>query len=115
MPTNLENTVQLIAAGLQDEAREQLTQQRAVRTGFLRDSVEVFVQDGGDLFVVEFADYGVFVDQGSRFVNPRPFYSNLVVEGQEEGTYEDEIEEMLEDAFEEDVLDLEELFENMVN
>ena len=102
MPGNLENTIQLIAAGLQEEAREQLVQKKAVRTGALLRSTDVFVKDGDD-FVVDFLDYGVFVDEGTRYVKARPFYSNLVTEGDEEGVFEDEIEEMLSDAFDEDI------------
>ena len=102
MPNNLDTTISMIAQGLQDEARQQLIDKKAVRTGALLRSTEVFVR-GGDDFVVDFLDYGVFINDGARNRKPRPFYSNLVSEGNEEGVYEDEITEMLEDAFDEDI------------
>ena len=108
MPENLERTLDMIAAGLQDEAREQLEEQGAVRSGFLRDNTFVTVGTDGN-FVVEFPDYGVFVNDGlgSNYIEgERPFYSNLILEGPEEGTYENELEDMLEDAFDMDVSDL---------
>lgn len=108
MATNLEEVLDMIDEGLQEEAREQLQQQGAVQTGFLRDSIKV--TRNGDDFVVSFADYGVFIDEGSGSNPPRPFYSNLVLSGPAEGTEEDEIMEMLEAAFEMDVQELEEEF-----
>lgn len=107
MATELEKTIDLIAEGLEDEARANLVAQRAVRTGFLRDSVEVTVRSGDD-FQVNFADYGVFIDQGRGGSAPRPFYSDLVEDGPAEGSYEDEIEQMLEEAFDMDVEQLDE-------
>ena len=114
MPTNLEQTIGMIAEGLEDEARANLIRNGSVRTGNLLRSTQVFVENGDD-FVVDFLDYGVFVDQGTQFQRPEPFYSELVVAGDVEGSYEDEIEEMLMEAFEQDVEQLDTDFNNSIN
>lgn len=96
---NLERTRRLIAEGLRGEAMNELTRQRAVDTGSLRDTLDVFSNEEG--YLVEFNDYGVFVDEGTgshSTIGPRPFYSNLIVEGEDEGTYEEEANEMVLDA-----------------
>lgn len=125
MATNLERLYEEIRGGLEDTALDSLERlvysqplgpSGYVRTGFLRDSVEV--RRSGDDFVIEFADYGVFIDEGtgsSLAYGPRPFYSNLVVDGEEEGEYESELEEILGMAFDQDVQDLENDFENNIN
>ena len=113
MATKLEESLELIRAGLQDEARQNLIDSGAVASGFLRDNTNVILN--GDDFIVRFPDYGVFIDQGTQFVSARPFYSNLVVSGDADGEYEDEIEEILEDAFNEDVETLGEDFNTMLD
>ena len=105
---NLEEVIDDIADLLKQESVEALIREKAVRTGALRDSIDVMV-DGDDDFVVSFLSYGVFVDQGTgtnRNIGPRPFYSQLVITGPLDGEVEDEIEDMLEDAFDEDVAEL---------
>ena len=114
MPTNLENVIEDIRAGLQEEARENLVRNGSVRTGFLKRHTDVIVR-GGDDFVVTFPDYGVFVDQGTQFQKAEPFYSDLVQDGDIQGTYEDEIEEMLEEAFNQDVQQVDDDFNNAIN
>ena len=110
MATRLEQTLEMIRAGLQEEARRQLERNGHVNTGFLRDNTKVSISENASLgqlnFIVEFPDYGVFIDQGTEFIDPSPFYSNLVIGGEAEGVYEDEIEEMLEEAFNQDVEEL---------
>ena len=114
MPTNLENVIEDIRAGLQEEARENLVRNGSVRTGFLKRHTDVIVR-GGDDFVVTFPDYGVFVDQGTQFQKAEPFYSDLVQDGDIQGTYEDEIDEMLEEAFNQDVQQVDDDFNNAIN
>ena len=104
MPRNIERAIELIRLGLETQARQQLADQKAIRTGALRDSIDVFVENGDD-FIIEFLDYGVFVDQGTRYVDPRPFYSNLIVD-ENEGILTEEVSDILEDAFDEDVAEL---------
>ena len=111
MATKLDNVIEDIRAGLQEEARENLVRNRSVRTGFLKRNTNVIVT-GGDDFVFNFPDYGVFVDEGTRFQKAKPFYSNLVTDGGVEGTFEDDIENMLEEAFDQDVQQLEQDFNN---
>ena len=72
MATNLNAVLDSIANGLEDQARQSLRDQRAVRSGFLHNNTEV--TRNGDDFVVTFPDYGVFVDEGTgshRFIGPR--------------------------------------------
>ena len=114
MATNVEQTIGLIAQGLEDEARANLIRNGSVRTGNLLRSTEVFVRNGDD-FVATFLDYGVFVDQGTEFQRAEPFYSELVVAGDVEGSYEDEITEMLEEAFDQDVEQLDNDFNNLID
>ena len=106
MATNVERTLRQLSEGLAEEARENLGETRNRRTGNLYRSITPFVD--GDDFGIEFLGYGVFLDQGTAYIEAKPWYSNLYVEGEAEGEYEEEIESMLEDAFDMDVQDLDE-------
>lgn len=100
MGTNLEDSIELIEQNLLDEARDGLRETRNVSSGSpLLDSVEAFQNSSGD-FVVEFLDYGVFLDQGTQYIDARPFYSDLA------DTQQDEVSAILEDAFNQDIEEL---------
>ena len=96
MATQLEDAIELIRAGLEERAKEQLVENRNASGGPLEASIQVFVQEEDD-FVVEFLDYGVFLDQGTQFIQGIPFYSNLA-----EVELED-VTDILEEAFNQDV------------
>ncbi len=109
MATRVEETIELIRQGLRDEARANLEDTRNTGSGRLLNSIDVIVRNEDD-FIIQFEDYGVFLNDGTQFIQGREFYSNLV-EDPGEGEYEDEITEMLEEAFNQDVEQLSEDFD----
>ena len=113
MATNLEEAIEMIRAGLETQAVQNIIDNGSVRSGFLRDNTEVAVE--GDDFIVSFPFYGEFIDQGTRYIEAKPFYSNLVITGPEEGQFEDDIEAILEEAFNQDVEQLDNNLDEAIN
>ena len=96
MPRNLDNALERIRGIIEGEVQVNLDDTRNRRTGNLFDSIETFIEDGDD-FVTEFLFYGEFLDQGTRYIEARPFYSEVLDDNLDLFT------QILEDAFEADL------------
>lgn len=108
MARNLDAALERIRGGLEDEVREELDATRNRRTGFLYESINVVIEDKND-FIINFAPYGVYLDQGTIYIEAKPFYSETLENNQ------DFIESVLEDAFEQDIEEMEQQLNNDIN
>lgn len=82
---------------LSNDIEDRTTSLCPVRTGALRDSIDVNVTDF-TLTAMAGEDYASFVDGGTRFMDAQPFFEdpiNTLVE-----QFEQDIEQMINDALE---------------
>lgn len=64
-----------------------------VRTGFLKDSIELDITDGGLTAIVEpYADYAGYVEYGTRFMGAQPYIRPAY--NQESGRFFQSIEKL---------------------
>lgn len=75
----------------------------AVRTGTLRDSIDFRINESNGEYSIEFemVEYGKYVDEGTRYIEPREFFVKVIEEETErylESIIETELEEALSKA-----------------
>lgn len=68
----------------------------AVRSGKLLGSIDYDIKGSGDEFDIEFSmiDYGKFVDEGTRYIQPRHFFNEVIED--ETKKFERDLEKELE-------------------
>ena len=108
MATNLDRALDQIRGLIEDDTQTNLDETRNRQTGDLFRSINTFIEDEDD-FVTEFLFYGQFLDEGTRFIEARPFYSNVLDDNRDEFT------RILEDAFEADLNELNEELDEQIN
>jgi len=83
-----------------DKIVDKINSVGAVRTGALRDSIDFRVNERGGEYTIEFEmiDYGKYVDEGTRYIEPREFFVKVIEEEAErylESIIEKELEEKI--------------------
>lgn len=79
LPT-AERIVEKTALDMEGGMKTRIVAQGAVDTGFLLNSVQARKVGPGHWRVTVGADYGIYVDQGTRFMPARPFFYPTVAE-----------------------------------
>lgn len=93
---DLNNVLDRFGRDTVDKIVDKINAVGAVRTGMLRDSIDFKVEyrDGEYSINFEMVDYGKFVDEGTRYIEPREFFVKVI---------EDEAERFLESIVEKEI------------
>ena len=86
-----------------DDIVDKIIKEGAVDTGQLRDSIDYEIKEKTDIYSVKFemVEYGIFVDEGTKYIRPREFF-NKIIEKNEKDLI-NEIEEDLGDFIEKEL------------
>lgn len=73
----------------------------AIRTGNLKKSIAYNIVKKGDSYEIEFSmiDYGIYVDEGTKYIKPREFFVK-VIEEYIEKVFDEVMDEALEQELE---------------
>lgn len=79
-----------------DRIRRKIYDVDAIKTGDLLRSIDYKLKMNGEDFEVDFfmIDYGVFVDEGTKYIRPREFFVKVIE--QETNNFEKDLEDEIE-------------------
>lgn len=79
---------------------DKIIQVNAIRTGDLKRSISYNVNKKGDSYEIEFSmiDYGQYVDQGTKYIEPREFFVKIIEE-----TISKAFDEVMDEALEKEL------------
>jgi len=92
--------------GTKEEIIKKIIKVGAIRTGNLKNSIAYNVKKSGESYVIEFSmiDYGIYVAQGTKYIQPREFFNEVIIK------YIDKVfDEVMDEALEKE---LEKIFRN---
>jgi len=66
--------------GTKKEIIKKIIKVGAIRTGNLKNSIAYNVKKSGGSYVIEFSmiDYGNYVDEGTKYIEPREFFNQVI-------------------------------------
>lgn len=81
VPARAERIVEGTARHIEGEAKRRIVAYHAVATGFLLNSVVADEETATRWLVTVGAAYGAFVNFGTRYMAPRPYFTEAAAEG----------------------------------